>query len=58
MNLTKQQRISLFEVYNRHGMELTYRQFRRTVFMGSFGAIMVKWSNMYLGIEKDGTVGS
>jgi hypothetical protein len=38
----------------------SYRQFRKTVVpeLGGWGAAMVPWSNMWLGIEKDGHVHS
>ena len=38
----------------------TYREFRRTVRpeLAGFGAAMVPWSNMWLGIERDGHVHS
>ncbi len=61
MLLTRNQRVSLHEIWQReldnpHG--LTYKQFRKTVLPGSFGAVMVRWAGMWLGIETDGHVHS
>jgi len=54
-NLTKAQRIALKRVYDREPMDMSYLQFRRTAFEAIYdGTIMVWWSNMMLGIEKDG----
>jgi hypothetical protein len=77
MFLTKDQRIALKQVFDRHPLYVhvdecfphqlicksdhndhlaTYRQFRKTVVLelGGWGAIMVPWCGMWLGIEKDG----
>lgn len=56
MNLTREQRIALKRVYDRHDPStenMTYLQFRRTVQQG-WDCIMVKWAGMWLGIETDG----
>jgi hypothetical protein len=53
MKLTKAQRKSLFNVYNRTDKLLSYRQFRRSVQPGP-GCIMVPYCAMWLGIEPDG----
>ena len=55
MLLTKMQRRSLFNVWNR-GSDLTYIQFRRTVKLGFCmdGAVIVPWNTMWLAIETDG----
>lgn len=44
------------EFKRKYVIPITYRQFRRraTPEIGSFGALMVPWCNMWLGIEKDG----
>ena len=31
-----------------------YRAFRRTVYPGNWGCVMVPWAGMHLGIEEDG----
>ncbi len=67
MNLTRQQREALKRVFDRgnhpatgspkgQAWQGTYREFRRTVQpeIGGFGAVMVPWCGMWLGIETDG----
>lgn len=63
MLLTRKQREALKAVFDRQPVyeqftrnRLTYRQFRRLVKpeIGGFGAAMVPWCGMWLGIEKDG----
>ncbi len=77
MKLTRQQRIALKAVFDRHPLFVhvdlqfphslicrsersehvaTYRQFRKTVRpeLCGYGAAMVPWCGMWLGIEKDG----
>ena len=53
MKLTREQREALKRVYDRHETSGSYLDFRRTVQQG-WDCIMVKWSGMWLGIEKDG----
>lgn len=38
------------------GQRMSYREFRKTIQteIGGFGAIMVPWAGMWVGIEKDG----
>jgi hypothetical protein len=58
---TKDQRIALKRIYNRapiviDGAAATYKQFRKTV-QPTFGmdhAVVVRWMNMWLAIERDG----
>ena len=62
MTLTRQQRESLYGVYERHTRPLTsadpystaYRNFRRSVEPGWTGEIMVYIAGMWIGIEKNG----
>ena len=51
--LTRDQRKSLKEIYDRQPLGLTYRQFRRTAVV-VFDCVMVPWCGMYIGIEPDG----
>ena len=53
MCLTKPQRAALKRVFSCDNQGLTYLAFRRGVVPGH-GCIMVKWCNMWLGIESDG----
>jgi hypothetical protein len=53
MCLTKPQRAALKRVFSRDNQGLTYLAFRRGVVPGH-GCIMIKWCNMWLGIEPDG----
>jgi len=53
MCLTKLQRAALKRVYFRDNQGLTYLAFRRGVVPGP-DCILVKWCNMWLGIETDG----
>jgi len=54
MVLTREQRVALKRVYDRgQNNGLTYLAFRRTVRQG-YDCIMVPWSGMCLGIERDG----
>ena len=53
MCLTKPQRAALKRVFSRDNQGLTYLAFRRGVVPGP-GCIMIKWCNMWLGIEPDG----
>ena len=53
MKLTKDQQRSLLRKWKQDDQGMTYLQFRRTVMdYGDF--VMVKWCQMYLGIERDG----
>jgi hypothetical protein len=58
MLLTKAQRKSLKVIYERsHGYlpeGESYRTYRRKIFGGSFGCIMVPFVGMWIGIERDG----
>ena len=55
MKLTKQQSRALFAVYLRTTMDQSYRQFRRGVEPEIGGtAVMIQWSGILLGIERDG----
>ena len=51
--LTKPQRKSLHRKWKQENQGMSYREFRKTVQFG-FSCIMVEWSGMWLGIEKDG----
>ena len=56
-NLPHPQRLALLEIYSR-GLN-DYESFndfiaRATFEIGGFGAVMVPWAAMWLGIEKDG----
>lgn len=56
VRLSKAQRKALHRVWLRNNNDMSYRQFRRTVegeFYGG-GAVLVKWGNIWLGIEADG----
>lgn len=58
VKLSKAQRKAVFKLWTRLPEETrpTYRAFRGTVegeFYGG-GAVLVKWHNMYIGIEPDG----
>ena len=58
MKLTRQQRIALKNVYDRHKPKATYREFRRTV-RGAFGSdqyvlVPIPRACLWLGIEPDG----
>jgi len=57
MKLTREQRKTLFQVYNRSPLNMSYREFRRTVQPG-WGCIMVHWCGMWLCIETDGSTHS
>ncbi len=53
--ITKEQRKAIFRIYSRNAAynPPTYRAFRKTVVQG-YDCLMVQWSGMWLGIEKDG----
>ena len=64
VTINRAQRVALKRVFDRGPVygdfpsmprlgPLTYREFRGTVQQG-FGCVMVKWCNMWLGIEPDG----
>jgi len=53
IKLNKNQAQSLFRKWQQNNQGLTYLQFRRTVQPG-WDCVMVQWSGMWLGIEKDG----
>ena len=53
--LTKQQQQALVKLWKRHSGVLSYRQLRRTVRLELYGsAVMLRWCNMWIGIEPDG----
>ena len=56
MKLTKPQMQSLHKKWQRNNQEMSYLQFRRTVFpeIGSWNCAMVWWNGMLVGIETDG----
>ncbi len=43
-------------IWHQGDRPMTYREFRRTVIpeLGGYGAALVPWCGMWLGIEKDG----
>jgi hypothetical protein len=51
--ITKQQQIAIKRKYNQDNQNMSYLQFRRTVQHG-YGCLMLRWCNMWLGIEPDG----
>ncbi len=55
--ITKAQRQAIHRLYLRssdaYRRDVTYRTFRRTV-QHSFDCLMVKWCEMWIGIETDG----
>ena len=53
IKLNKNQTKSLLRKWKQNNQGLTYLQFRRTVQPG-WDCVMVQWSGMWLGIEKDG----
>ena len=53
IKLNKRQAQSLLRKWKQNNQGLTYLQFRRTVQPG-WDCVMVQWSGMWLGIEKDG----
>ena len=59
MKITRAQREALLKIYKRILLadgecKMSYRDFRKTAQYGSFDCIMVPFSGMWLGIEKDG----
>jgi hypothetical protein len=53
VKLNRAQRQALHRVWLRESLNLTYREFRKTIQPGP-GCIMVPWAGMWLGIEPDG----
>jgi hypothetical protein len=53
MTINKLQARSILRKWQQNNQGLTYLQFRRTVQPG-WDCVMVQWSGMWLGIEKDG----
>ena len=51
--ITKEQQIAIKRKYTEDNQGLTYLQFRRTVQHG-YGCLMLRWRNMWVGIEPDG----
>ncbi len=54
VKLTREQRLSVFRIWQRDSQGLGYREFRKTVKGGTFDCVMVHWCGMWLGIEHDG----
>tara|TARA_R110002020_G_scaffold33678_2_gene102467 strand:- start:355 stop:531 length:177 start_codon:yes stop_codon:yes gene_type:complete len=52
-NLNKPQRRALFRKWRQNNQGMTYRKFRKNVQPG-WDCVMIKWSGMWLGIERDG----
>lgn len=54
--LTREQRKALKQVYDRVPLGISYKEFRKSVepLWDKSGCIIVKWCNMWLGIETDG----
>lgn len=54
--LTKEQITSLKRIYDRTKLDMSYRKFRESVSgtIGCDGAVVVRWCNMWLCIERDG----
>jgi hypothetical protein len=51
--ITKQQQQAIKRKYTQDSQGLTYLQFRRTV-QYSYGYLMLRWCDMWIGIEPDG----
>ncbi len=58
--VNKNQQVSLLRKWKQEDQGLTFIQFRRSVqpTFGMDGAVVVKWSSMWLAIESDGYVHS
>lgn len=54
--VNKAQRQSLLRKWRQNDQGMSYRAFRKAVFpyFDSSGCVMVQWSGMWLGIERDG----
>jgi len=53
VRLNREQRVSLHRKWSQDNQGMSYREFRSTVQQG-WDCVMVKWCNMWLGIESDG----
>lgn len=53
VKLNKEQRLSLYMKWLQNNQGMSYLEFRRTVKLG-FDCVLVKWCDMWIGIEKDG----
>ena len=51
--MTLEQRLSLLRKWQQDNQGMTFYEFQRTAEQG-YDCIMVKWCNMWLGIESDG----
>ena len=58
INLNKKQQVSLLRKWKQENNGMSFLQFRKTVqsTFGMDGAVVVKWSSMWLAIESDGYV--
>ncbi len=56
ITLTRPQRISVHRKWAQNNQNMSYKRFRKTAQpeIGSTDAIMIRWCNMWLGIEADG----
>ena len=56
VTLTREQRVALHRKWTQDSQGVGYREFRNSVMpeFGGWGAVMVLWSGMWLGIEVDG----
>ena len=52
--MTRQQVVSLHRKWSQNANGMSYIAFRRSAFRGYSGEVMVRWGNMWLGIEPDG----
>lgn len=52
--ITRRQREGLKRLYDHFQPPVSYRQYRRSVRMDSWGAAMVNLGNMWIGVESDG----
>ena len=56
MKLTKEQQVTLKRKWMQDNQGMSYLNFRRSVghMIGGDGCVIVRWCNMWLGIETDG----
>ena len=53
--ITREQRAAIFRKWSQDDQGMTYRAFRKTVQRAHYDdSLMVRWCNMWLGIETDG----
>ena len=55
--ITRAQRVALHNLYLRDP-HTTYRAFRRLQYIDGYGAVMLKYAGMWLGVERDGHIHS